>query len=381
MHICMLTTTHELRDDRIYYKEAISLKHHGFEVTILGTGQAQDEIINGIRLLSIPRASGAQGRVRVLSHLVDVAAGIECDAYHFHEPELLWAGKKLKQRTGRFVVFDAHEHFPDMMLNTTKIPKLLRPLVAWGMDRWERHFVPFMDHIITADNNIEQRYLEMNPHVTTIFNYPISDLFYNAKPDPELEANYTGRDLLIYEGGIARVRGPMELLAALEIVKTTHPQVKMIFVGPFSDPECRAAMEQYIAQHHLDEWVELVGNVAHTKIPAYVLASKVGLVTLLPVPKFYKNIPIKQFEYMACGVPIVGSFLPPIQSYVETAQCGVIVNPTRPDEIATAIRQLLDHPEEAKQMGQRGRCMVASAWNWEAMGRKLVSLYQESLKG
>ncbi|MFZ3130810.1 MAG: glycosyltransferase family 4 protein [Desulfosporosinus sp.] len=381
MHICMLTTTHELRDDRIYYKEAISLKNDGFEVTILGTGQVQDEIVNGIRLLSIPRARGIQGRIQVLSHLVDVAAAISCDAYHFHEPELLWAGKKLKKRTGRFVVFDAHEHYPDMMLNTTKLPKLLKPLAAWGMDRWERHYVPLMDHIITADDNIEQRYLEMNPQVTTIFNYPISDLFYKAKPDPELEARYTGRDLLIYEGGIARVRGPLELLAALKDVQKTHPRVKMLFVGPFTDAQCKVDMEKYIARRHLEEWVELVGNVEHTKIPAYVLASKVGLVTLLPVPKFYKNIPIKQFEYMACGVPIVGSFLPPIQSYVENAQCGYIVNPTRPDEIAAAIRQLLDHPEEATEMGQRGRRMVASTWNWENMGEKLVSLYREHLKG
>lgn len=380
MHICMLTTTHVLRDDRIFYKEALSLKKHGFEVTIVGTGPAYEENVQGIRLLAIPRAEGAKGRLQVLSRFVEVAAGISCDAYHFHEPELLWAGRQLKKRTGRFVVFDAHEHYPDMMLNTTRLPKRLKPFAAWAMDRWERHFVPKIDHVITADDNIERRYREMNPQVTTIFNYPISDLFYNAKPDPELEARYAGRDLLIYEGGIARVRGPLELLAALNDLRKTHSRVKMVFVGPFTDGECEADMKKFIAKEHLEEWVELVGNVPHVQIPAYVLASKVGLVTLLPVPKFYKNIPIKQFEYMACGVPVVGSFLPPIQSYVEKAQCGYIVDPTRPEDIAAAIRKLLDHPEEAKAMGQRGRRMVAEAWNWEAMGERLAALYRERLK-
>lgn len=375
MHVCMLTTTHDIKDDRIYHKEALSLKRQGIDVTILGTGPEVVSEADGINLISLPRGGGLWSRLKVLGRLAARAEMIDCDAYQFHEPELLWVGRRLQARTGRRVIFDAHEHYPDMMLNTTRLPGWLKLLAAWGMDRWERWFVPGMDQIITADDNIEKRYSKLNRNVTTIFNYPVTDLFYKAKPDPEFMARYAGRDIVIYEGGIARVRGPLELLAAVNQVRKTHPNIMLVFVGPFSDQQCKADMEHYITENDLAQWVDMVGPVPHEKVPGYVAAAKAGLVTLLPVPKFYKNIPIKQFEYMACGIPVVGSDLPPIRSYVEKARCGLIVDPTRPEQIANAIRYLLDHPAEAEEMGMRGQEAVAKDWNWEQMGRKLADLY------
>ena len=49
------------------------------------------------------------------------------------------------------------------------------------------------------------------------------------------------------------------------------------------------------------------------------------------------------------------------------------------DEIADAIRYLLDHPDEARQMGENGRCAVKEEFNWGVEEKKLLSLYEEVL--
>jgi glycosyltransferase involved in cell wall biosynthesis len=80
---------------------------------------------------------------------------------------------------------------------------------------------------------------------------------------------------------------------------------------------------------------------------------------------------------MACGKPIVGSDLPPISEYVCEANCGILVDPTNVDEVADAINYLMDHPEEANAMGQRGRRAVLDKYNWRNEERKLLNFYRK----
>ena len=58
---------------------------------------------------------------------------------------------------------------------------------------------------------------------------------------------------------------------------------------------------------------------------------------------------------------------------------GICVDPANVDEIADAIRYLLDHPDEARQMGENGRCAVKEEFNWGVEEKKLLSLYEEVL--
>jgi hypothetical protein len=85
------------------------------------------------------------------------------------------------------------------------------------------------------------------------------------------------------------------------------------------------------------------------------------------------------FEYMAAGLPVIASDFPLWREIVDGAGCGLLVDPMDPRAIAEAMQWIIDHPEEAAEMGRRGRAAVEHTYNWEAESTKLVELYRRLL--
>ena len=96
-----------------------------------------------------------------------------------------------------------------------------------------------------------------------------------------------------------------------------------------------------------------------------------GIITYLPYPNNTSCLPNKLFDYMLMGLPVVASDFPLYREVVEPNHCGLTVDPTRPEEIARAMEYLIEHPHEARQMGENGRRAVLEKYNWEKESRKL----------
>ena len=82
---------------------------------------------------------------------------------------------------------------------------------------------------------------------------------------------------------------------------------------------------------------------------------------------------------MAMGLPVIASNFPLYREIAEGAKCGICVDPLNPEEIAGAIRCIIEHPAEAEQMGKNGRKVVEERYNWGMEEKKLLYLYQELL--
>ena len=65
---------------------------------------------------------------------------------------------------------------------------------------------------------------------------------------------------------------------------------------------------------------------------------------------------------------------------MERYRCGICVDPENVDEIADAIRYLLDHPDEAREMGENGRRAIKEEFNWGVEEKKLLALYEDIMK-
>ena len=67
------------------------------------------------------------------------------------------------------------------------------------------------------------------------------------------------------------------------------------------------------------------------------------------------------------------------KTIVEGIGCGLLVDPQNSQEIAGAIQWLLEHPNEAEEMGRRGREAVMYKYNWESQIPILLGLYEQLL--
>jgi hypothetical protein len=178
---------------------------------------------------------------------------------------------------------------------------------------------------------------------------------------------------LIYAGKIARNRGILEMLASLQAM--TNPEVKLVLAGSL-DPE---NLLKELTPHLAWSKVEFLGLQPHAELMERMQQARIGLVVLHPTASFVEALPIKLFEYMAAGIPVVASDFPLWREIVADSRCGLLVDPQNPRELATAIEWLLSHPQEAQAMGERGKEAVLGRYNWNSEAEKLLDLYRQLL--
>ena len=102
--------------------------------------------------------------------------------------------------------------------------------------------------------------------------------------------------------------------------------------------------------------------------------ARVGVVPFLPAANHTDCQPTKLFEYMIAGLPVVATDLLQLGKIVKDTQCGILVEPGNPQAMADAIQWLLEHPEEAHAMGDRGRQSVAPNLQLELASENLVTI-------
>ena len=86
----------------------------------------------------------------------------------------------------------------------------------------------------------------------------------------------------------------------------------------------------------------------------------------------------KMFEFMNFGLPFVCTDFRLWKQIVEQEEhCGICVNPYSMDEIRNAIKYLIEHTEERKQMGENARRAAENTYNWECQEQLLVRFYNE----
>ncbi|NBJ14322.1 MAG: glycosyltransferase family 4 protein [Dehalobacter sp. 4CP] len=375
MKICILTTGHPALDNRIFYKQALSLKKKYDDITLIVPDERTEYIEQGIRIIGVPRAGSLYGRFKLGDTVVAKAIELQPDICHFHDFELIYKVLKIKKALPACkLIYDVHEHYPDMMRMSRKIPRILRPLATFLVDKSELYYAEKFDQIITADDAVKDRFTGKNPRVDVVYNFTeFIPTEADASPkETELpEKEYDA----IYQGDITLERGVYMTVQAIKLLKEKYPDIRMIFVGPFNDVEGKEIVTQYIEENDLSNHILFTGRVPHLEVQDYIRKSRVGVVTLLPLPKYFKNIPIKQFEYMSCGIPIVGSNLPPIQRFLTSYNSGIIVDPTKPEDIAKGLGILLADPRLCKEMGDNGIKAVREEYNWGKMEEKLLKIY------
>lgn len=368
MHIVHLSSVHHVSDTRVFHKECRSLAEAGFKVTLIANAD-RDEVVGGVDVRALPARRG--GRIsrmtRTVWHVFRQARRVDGDAYHLHDPELLPIGILLKMM-GKHVVFDAHEHVAKQILTKPWLPSPFRRAASTGYRLLESVAVRLIDAVVVADPS--QCGLYPASKVCVIENFPIisEDAAVSSAP-------YASRPARVaYVGGISVLRGVREMVEAVRLVNECRP-LTLALGGRFIPP----ALQGEIKASDGWQFVDYRGFLDRVQVYEMMRESRIGMVVLHPIPNYMTSQPVKLLEYMLAGLPVVVCDFPYYRTYVEDTLAGIMVDPLDQNAIAEALHWLLEHPDEAEAMGQRGREAVLTTFNWESEARKLVALYQKIL--
>jgi len=374
MKICMLTTVHPPFDSRIFHKESKSLAKAGHKVTIVApAGSKSKKTVDGINIVTV-KLPGS----KILHPLTMLRVFIEgikqdCDVYHCHEPGSLFVCSILKLIKGKKLVYDAHEHYPEMIAENSIFPNLVRPLIFLLCNTGEKFLSKHLTNtVVTVDEVLEEKFRKLNENVYVLHNYPKLELF--NKNNNHSEAN---QNTVIYVGGLTKIRGTLETIKAFKKVIEKNKKAKLIFVGGFIHPEYEKEVMHYYHANKLEENINFAGHVSHERVADYMKKASIAVGLLQPNPRYELAIPVKLFEYMAAGKAVIMSNFTYNTKLINKVNCGITVDPTNTQEIADAIIRLLENPDEAIKMGENGRKAVEEKYSWENMEKRLFKLYEE----
>jgi glycosyltransferase involved in cell wall biosynthesis len=184
------------------------------------------------------------------------------------------------------------------------------------------------------------------------------------------------RFLVTYAGAIGLANNLDLLLKAAEAIKH-RGDIHILIVG---DGKERARLEGKSQQLQLNN-VTFAGAFSKGKMPEVLAASDACVAILKNIPMFTTTYPNKVFDYMAAGRPVVLAIDGVIRDVIEAARGGIFVDPGNYQLLASAIIELADHAEMARDMGDNARDFVVRHFNRDDQARQFATLVSRVASG
>lgn len=360
--VAHVTSVHSRNDSRIFFKQCRSLVLNGYLVYLLVADGKGDQCVENIRIIDNGKTVSRFRRITESSRqMLKKAIEINADLYHLHDPELIPMGLRLKT-IGKKVIFDSHEDVASQLLGKPYLPPLMLKLLSFSYSIFERYALPTFDGIIAATPLIKKKISTISSRVENINNFPIvGELDLNVKWEEK-------RNEVCYIGGLEKNRGIYEIVKALEFLKNN---TRLNLAGCFTESAFSADVRSYSGWNRVNE----LGFISRDQVRKILNQSLAGLVILHPLINYIEALPIKMFEYMSSGIPVIASNFPLWRNIIEDNNCGICVNPFSQKEIACAIDFIVNNSEIAQAMGENGKRQVLEKYNWSIEETKLIKFY------
>lgn len=300
-------------------------------------------------------------------HAIGVVRRTRPALIHCNDYNTMWVGVAARAMGGIAVVYDSHELWPD---------RNLRPEPRWWLLACEALFVRCAHGTITASPGyadvMARRHRITKPKVVRNIPASRSGDAAGRATGPVRASSGNNHSLALYVGALTSGRGLETSIKAMALV----PGARLRLVGPGRD-DYRAGLVELARREGVAERVEFAGAVPPQKLLDTISTACVGLALIQPVCLSYRmSLPNKLFEYVAAGVPVLGSDLPAIGPLVREYEIGLVAQPDQVADVASKLSEMLEpRRNDAFRVATR---KAAQRLNWDRESRLLVDAYVEA---
>lgn len=360
--VCHMTSVHAPEDVRIFKKECVSLAKAGYDTYLVEQGETYNK--NGVHIIGVGKQENTRfsRMFKMTKRVYEAALKVDADIYHFHDPELLPYGLKLKKK-GKKVIFDSHENTAMSIKEKYYIPKVFRNIMYLAYKKYEEYVCNKLDAVIYVTPNIKTDFSRLNKNIVFLPNYPIVNSVDYHEPNRDSTR-------LVFAGLITPSwshRNIIEAIAGINGIEYTL---------------CGNIGEEYLEElKKLSGWekVNYIGKIPHDQVAVVLENSFIGVALMQPHLNSMGHQGTlgntKIFEEMMAGLPVLCTDFELWKPIVEGNKCGICVNPNNVEQIREAIQYFVNHREEAIDMGRRGREIVIKQYNWGMEEADLYMLY------
>jgi glycosyltransferase involved in cell wall biosynthesis len=198
--------------------------------------------------------------------------------------------------------------------------------------------------------------------------------------------NLAGRFVVGFAGTFKAWHGVDFLLEAFEDLHTLDPSTHLLLVG---DGPLRPALEHHVHRAGLEEAVTFTGPVAHEDMPAYLAAMDVAVapypagVCNTPLKEFsltsacggegFYFSPLKLFEYMAMGRPVVVSRVGGAAPVIVEGETALQFDPGDHAGLVACLQRLRRDATLCRELGRTASALIQSSYTWRHNAARVVS--------
>ena len=175
-----------------------------------------------------------------------------------------------------------------------------------------------------------------------------------------------------FVGNLAPWQGVENLVKASPLIFEKEMKVRFLIVG---DGILGETLRMMVKEINMDERFHFLGKIPYENVPFIINASDVCVAPF--IRKRNEKIglsPLKIYEYLACGIPVVASDIEGVGDFLLETGSGIAVEPENYEALAQGIIELLHKEEVRKVMGRNGRDAVVKEHSWDSVAEKVVEV-------
>jgi glycosyltransferase involved in cell wall biosynthesis len=243
----------------------------------------------------------------------------------------------------------------------------------------ERTIVTRADRIVTVSEELRRWLVGLGVEAARITVLPNAvdpgrfEVAAEKREDARRRLGVDGRPIVAFVGTLKPWHDPAILVHALGVLRERNVAPRLLFVG--DGPE-REGLEALARQEGLSPLLTFTGAVAHDDVPAYLAAADVAVATYHPDTGAYFS-PLKLFEYLAAGLPVVAADFGEIPHCVRPGETGLLYPPGDAEALADALAAVIADRDRAAALGRNGREHVLRHHTWSSNARTVAALAAE----
>ena len=376
----VMLLSNPFRPDPRVLKEAQSLVERGHRITVIAWDRqsnfpANERLSPYLRIIRVQKSPSQYGiglkqigpLYRFWLSAWKIMNDLQPNLIHCHDFDTLPVGLFWSKCNHTPIIYDAHEYYAELV--RPRLSTVLGKFVYMAIRNIERVSARRVDAIITVDQRLAESYQKLNPTVLIIGHYPSAS--FVDQPAPV----FTHSKLtLLYLGRFSQDRGLIMYLDLLRSLLSAGIPAELHMAGVFTPSS--EEKNFLAAAKDLNEHIKLSGWLAYKDVPDALSHADVGLSLLQPEPRYITALPVKLFEYMAAGLPVLASDFPSIRQVVAEEDCGALLDPSNPQSAADLLTNWWRQPEIPRRLGFNGRKAVLARYNWESLAKTVDVLYQ-----
>jgi len=373
MKICHITSMHDWNDDRIYQRACLGLAREGLEVHLVATRPKELPVNTEVNFHWIKQRIGWKRRWYSSKEAIEKAIRVKADIYHFHDPDLLPHIVKLKNRVPYSrIVYDIHENYT-ARFGQWKYTKAFSTFFVKKFRNYELKIISKIAGYTVTTQSMHELFKSTNKPWLEIRN--TVDISRIKDIDLNKESKFVNPT--VYTSGTnSDARNVMETVQALPLIIEEYPSVNMMFVGKYQD-DLKNRINDFRIDFNLGARLIAEGMLPWKENFKRTAKAFCGCV-------FYENnvnnkvtLPNRLYEYMYCGLPVVATDFPELRKVINDTNCGILIDSDDPKAIAEGFIFLLNNPEEAKKMGERGKKAIEEKYGYHVDLKNTINLYKE----